>query len=214
MQSTWARVHAMRQLVRQREKLVCAVCDRTLLTGERAVRFSPNGEDFVDVCPLCQEIALEHGWVKEGSPTTPTVPNQRRRRKRGLASLFDPRRQPPDDPVVAEPILRRLSPPEQQMVEASDIFNASDYRRTVGGIAKSLGEPRASIVPLSGVSGELIVTVAWDISWYQYRVTPDSAQPVRLAERGHELGDLDASYKHWNARIEQDGRLVPEISPL
>jgi hypothetical protein len=204
----------MRQLVRQREKLVCAVCDRTLLTGERAVRFSPNGEDFVDVCPLCQEIALEHGWVKEGSPTTPTVPNQRRRRKRGLASLFDPRRQPPDDPVVAEPILRRLSPPEQQMVEASDIFNASDYRRTVGGIAKSLGEPRASIVPLSGVSGELIVTVAWDISWYQYRVTPDSAQPVRLAERGHELADLDASYKHWNARIEEDGRLVPEISPL
>ena len=36
----------------------------------------------------------------------------------------------------------------------------------------------------------------------------------RLAERGHELGDLDAVYQRWNARIEQDGRLVPEISPL
>jgi hypothetical protein len=115
---------------------------------------------------------------------------------------------------VAEPILRRLSAREQQMVEASDIFNASDYRRTVGGIAKSLGEPRASIIPLSGVSGELVVTVAWDISWYQYRVTPDSAQPVRLAERGHELAELDPGYKSWNARIEQDGRLVPEISPV
>jgi hypothetical protein len=100
------------------------------------------------------------------------------------------------------------------MVEAADIFNASDYRRTVGGIAKSLGEPRASIVPLSGVSGELVVTVAWDISWYQYRVTPDSAQPVRLAERGHEMTQLDAGYQHWNARIEADGRLIPEISPL
>jgi hypothetical protein len=100
------------------------------------------------------------------------------------------------------------------MVEAADIFNSSDYRRTVGGIAKSLGEPRASIVPLSGVSGELIVTVAWDISWYQYRVSPESAQPVRLAERGHELSELDAGYQRWNARIEQDGRLVPEISPL
>ena len=33
------------------------------------------------------------------------------------------------------------------MVEAADIFNSSDYRRTVGGIAKSLGEPRASIIP-------------------------------------------------------------------
>jgi hypothetical protein len=100
------------------------------------------------------------------------------------------------------------------MVEAADIFNASDYRRTVGGIAKSLGEPRASILPLSGVSGELVVTVAWDISWYQYRVTPDSAQPVRLAERGHELTELDASYQRWNARIENDGRLVPDIAPL
>ena|SRR5947207_494008 len=203
-----------RQLARQSATRICAVCERTLLTGERALRFSPNGEDFVDVCPLCADIALEHGWIKEGSPTTPTVPNQRRRRRRGLASLFDPRAQAPDDPVVAEPILRRLSVREQQMVEAADIFNASDYRRTVGGIAKSLGRPRASIVPLSGVSGELIVTVAWDISWYQYRLTPDSAQPVRLAERGHELADLDATYQHWNAKIEDDGRLFPDIEPL
>jgi hypothetical protein len=203
-----------RQLARQQTKLVCAVCERTLLTGERAVRFSPNGDEFVDVCPLCADIALEHGWVKEGSPTTPTVPNQRRRRRRGLALLFDPRREPPDDPVVAEPILRRLSVREQQLVEAADIFNSSDYRRTVGGIAKSLGQPRASIVPLSGVSGELIVTVAWDISWYQYRVSPESAQPVRLAERGHELADLEAGYQRWNAKIEDGGRLVPDIERL
>jgi hypothetical protein len=203
-----------RQLVRQSTTRVCAVCERTLLTGERALRFAPNGEDFVDVCPLCADIALEHGWIKEGSPTTPTVPNQRRKRRRGLASLFDPLRQPPDEPVVAEPILRRLSTREQQLVEAADIFNASDYRRTVGGIAKSLGKPRASIVPLSGVSGELIVSVAWDISWYQYRVSPESAQPVRLAERGHELADLDATYQRWNAKVEDDGRLVPDIERL
>ena len=203
-----------RQLTRQAPKVICAVCDRTLLTGERAVRFSPDGYEFVDVCALCSDIALEHGWVKEGSPTTPTVSSQRRRKRRGLASLFDPRREPADDPVVAEPILRRLSAREQQMVEAADIFNASDYRRTVGGIAKSLGAPRASIVPLSGVSGELIVTVAWDISWYQYRVTPDSAQPVRLAERGHELADLEVTYQRWNANIQDDGRLVPDIERL
>ena len=203
-----------RQLARQSVTRTCAVCERTLLTGERAVRFAPHGDEFVDVCPLCADIALEHGWIKEGSPTTPTVPNQRRRRRRGIASLFDPRREPADESVVAEPILRRLSPREQQMVEAADIFNSSDYRRTVGGIAKSLGSPRASIVPLSGVTGELIVTVAWDISWYQYRVTPDSVQPVRLAERGHELADLDAGYQRWNAHVEDDGRLVPQIERL
>ena len=47
-------------------------------------------------------------------------------------------------------------------------------------------------MPLSGVNAEIVVTVAWDISWYQYRVTPDSPQPVRLAERGHDPDELDA----------------------
>jgi hypothetical protein len=203
----------VRQLVRHTETRTCAICERTLLLGERAVRFAPNGDDFVDVCPLCQETAIDHGWIKEGSPTTPTVPTQsRRRRRRGLSSLFDTRRAPVAEPVASEPILRRLSEPELQMVEAAEIFNASDYRRTVGGIAKSLGEPKASIVPLSGVSGELIVTVAWDISWYQYRVSPDSAQQVRLAERGHELFELDPTYQRWNAHIEDDGRLMPAIA--
>ena len=204
----------MRQLARHPAKRICAVCERSLLTGERAVRFSPDGEEFVDVCALCQEAAVDYGWIKEGSPTSPTVTNQRRPRRRGIASLFDPRRQPPDDPVVAEPILRRLSVPEQQMVEAADTFNSSDYRRTVGGIAKSLGRPNVSVVPLSGVNTEVVVTVAWDISWYQYRVLFDSAQPVRLAERGHEPEELEASFRTWNARVDQDGRVVPEIARL
>jgi hypothetical protein len=98
------------------------------------------------------------------------------------------------------------------MVEAADMFNSSDHRRTVGGIAKSLGAPRVSILPLSGVTGELIVTVAWEISWYQYRVTPESAQPVRLADRGQDLSDLDAAFTRWNARVDREGRLVPNIS--
>ena len=58
----------------------CSICERTLLMGERAVRFSPNGgEDYVDVCPLCQDTAVENGWIKEGSPTTPMISAERRR---------------------------------------------------------------------------------------------------------------------------------------
>jgi hypothetical protein len=203
----------VRQLAGHQLKRTCAICERTLLIGERSFRFSPNGDEFVDVCPLCQETAVEYGWLKEGSPTTPTVPSQRRRR-RGLGSFFDLRRGSQPEPVAPEPILRRLSEPELEMVEAAELYNASDYRRTVGGIAKSLGTPRASILPLSGVSGELVVTIAWDISWYQYRVTPESAQPIKLAERGHDVSDLDSSYKEWNAHVEEDGKLVPEIARL
>jgi hypothetical protein len=110
--------------------------------------------------------------------------------------------------------LRKLSDGEVALLEAADLFNGSAYRRTVGGIAKSLGEPSASIVPLSGTSGELAVTVAWELSWYQYRVSPDSAQPVRLERRGHELEELDEGFKDWNAQVEDEGRLVPEIARL
>jgi hypothetical protein len=58
------------------------VCHRTLLMGERSVRFTPGGEDWVDVCALCTDQADEHGWIKEGSPTTPLVPDTSRRRRR------------------------------------------------------------------------------------------------------------------------------------
>jgi hypothetical protein len=192
----------------------CAICERTLLMGERATRYSPNGgEHYVDVCPLCQELALEYGWVKEGAPTTPTVPTERRRRRFTLAALIGTTKTPEAQaPVAAEPILRRLSEPELAAVEAADLFNASQYRRTVGGIAKSLGAPNVSIIPLSGVTPDVVVTVAWDISWYQYRVASDSVQPVRLAERGHDPADLERTFTAWNARMTQDGRIVPDIA--
>jgi len=195
----------------------CAVCERTLLLGERTVRFSPDpGAELVDVCPLCHEVAIEAGWVKEGSPTTPTIAGDRRRRRGlGLAKHFGITRAADEEPLAhQEPILRRLSDDEVALVEAADIFNGSAYRRTVGGIARSLGAPQASIVPLSGTTGELAVTVAWDLSWYQYRVSPDSGQPIRLERRGHEIDELEPAYRDWNAHVEDEGRLVPAIARL
>ena len=190
----------------------CAICERTLLVGERSTRYSPDGESYVDVCPLCQETALDYGWIKEGSPTSPVVAD--RRRRSWFSSFFGDTRKPEVAPVVDEPILRRLSEPELAMVEAADLFNESAFRRTIAGIAKSLGEPKASIVPLSGTSSEVVLTVAWDISWYQYRISPDAGQPVRLAERGHDPRELDTSFTAWNAKLTGDGRIAPDISPL
>jgi hypothetical protein len=194
----------------------CAICERTLLLGEKAVRYAPEeGADLVDVCPLCQDTAVEHGWIKEGTPTSPAVAGDRRRRRRGLGEMLGLRRGSPEDTVAPpEPILRRLSGDEVAILEVADLFNASTYRRTVGGIGKSLGAARASIVALSGDAGEMAVTVAWDLSWYQYRVSPDSGQPVRLERRGHELDELEESFKAWNAHVEDEGRLVPEIARI
>jgi len=189
---------------------ICAVCERSLLMGERATRFAPEGSDLVDVCPLCQDAALEHGWVREGSPSVPTMRPERRRRRLSLGAIFEQRR-PEVIPVAPAPTnSHRLTRVETALVEAADIFNGSPFRRTVAGIAKSLGPPEASIVQLSGVNKEVVVTVAWEISWYQYRVSLDSIQPVRLAERGLELDDLDVSFRRWNAHVDGEGRLVPD----
>jgi hypothetical protein len=183
--------------------------------GERSVRFTAGGEEWVDVCALCTEQADEHGWIREGSPTTPLVPESNRRRRRfgGLVALLENRKAEPE-PVVSEPVLRRLSQSEQAMVEAAELFNDSAYRRTIAGIAKSLGEARVSFLPLSGVNPEVVLTIAWDISWYQYRVVFESAQPVRLAERGYELDDLDDRFKGWNGSLAAGGRVSPDIPRL
>ena len=78
------------------------------------------------------------------------------------------------------------------MVEAAALFNASDARAHG---RRDRAQPRASrrssIVVLSGPNPEVVVTFAWDISWYQYRVNRDATQPVRLAERGLEPGELE-----------------------
>ncbi len=193
----------------------CAICERTLLMGERAIRFSPNGGgDYVDVCPLCAETAVEYGWIREGAPTTPTVPTVRKRRRGFLAAIMGTNPRATEETVAPEPILRRLSEQELSMVEAADLFNGSQYRRTVGGIGKSLGPPRVSVVVLSGVNAEVVVTVAWDISWYQYRVSPDSENPVRLEDRGHDPGELEGGFTEWNAHMDADGRIVPDIARL
>ena len=42
------------RITRQAQARSCAICERTLLMGERATRFSPAADgSFVDVCPLC-----------------------------------------------------------------------------------------------------------------------------------------------------------------
>jgi hypothetical protein len=198
--------------LRTQEAKRCAICERTLLVGERPLRFAPDGEDeFVDVCPLCQEAALDHGWVREGSPIGPAVRHARRRRSLSLGAILGGSRRAATETIVAEPILQRLSRQQQAIVEAAAVFNSSDALRTVEGIARSLGEPDVSVVTLSGPNPDIVITFSWEISWYQYRISRDSPQPVRLAERGLEPGELEPKFRAWNARLENGMGVIPEI---
>jgi hypothetical protein len=194
---------------------VCGLCERTLLMGEQAVRFSPDGHSYVHVCPLCQGVALDHGWVREGHAVSPAMQATGRKRKQKTLwqTLLGSRDEEPA-PVVADPILRRLSDDEVALVEAADLFNQSPFRRTIAGVARSLGEPQVSIIPLPGVNAETVLTFAWDITWYQYRVSPEAAQPVRIAERGHDLAEISHQYTVWNARMDDQGRLMPALATV
>ena len=78
-------------VTRVRDLHRCAICERTLLMGERPVRFAPNGDDLVEVCQLCQDAAFAAGWSREGAPFTPTLEPPRRRSRLSIGALLGAR---------------------------------------------------------------------------------------------------------------------------
>ncbi len=185
----------------------CAICGRTLLVGEGTTRFSPDGIEYVDVCPLCRGRAVEAGWYREGGSSLAVLPAAPRRGF--FAKLFGAPQTPPRS--VAQPILNRLSPDEQAIVEAVALFNGSSHRRTIDGLMRSLGSPRVAVGPSE--TGEIGIVVAWEISWYRYRVSPDESDPVQMVERGFDAAELGPDDVDWNADVDSAGRLVPRVAP-
>jgi hypothetical protein len=82
----------------------------------------------------------------------------------------------------------------------------------VQGVARALGAPLVSIVPLSGVNAELVLTFAWEITWYQYRVLPEAPQPIRLADRGADISEIEPAFTSWNAQLDDNGRVIPDVA--
>jgi hypothetical protein len=80
-------------------------------------------------------------------------------------------------------------------------FNASEAARTVAGLARTLGEPHVSVGAAAGSPGAARITVAWDLTWYQWRVAGgEGGQPVAELAHGTELDQLDAAARQWNAK--------------
>jgi hypothetical protein len=182
----------------------CAVCGRTLLLGERLVAYeSPEGAD-ARVCELCIDQADALGWIREGSLSVPLQLQSARNRPRGLKGLLGGSRQR----RVPEPFTPEALPADpRDAVEAGlELFNESYHPRTVCGIARTLGDPRVSVVMRS--PREMVVTVAWDLSWYQFRVDMLGPQPVTLQQRGEDVAEIDSRFRDWNAQAEPDGTLA------
>jgi hypothetical protein len=80
-------------------------------------------------------------------------------------------------------------------------FNASEAARTVAGLTRTLGEPRVSIGAAAGTAEAARITVAWDLTWYQWAVASgEREQPIAELARGTEIDQLDAAARQWNAK--------------
>jgi hypothetical protein len=86
-----------------------------------------------------------------------------------------------------------------------ECFNASEAARTVVGLSRSLGRPRASVGAAAGSPGRVRVTVAWELCWYQWAV--DLGGGVVEIAKGEEIGQLDPAARHWNANVGEGAQL-------
>jgi hypothetical protein len=135
------------------------------------------------VCDLCRGRAERLGWVDPAAPGA----NVGRR---------------PPEPELAES-------PSGRLERAARRFNASDAARTVAGLMRALGQPWVSIGAAAGSPSEVRVTVAWELSWYQWGVDlGDEMRPVFQIDKGEELGQLDGPARQWNASAGEGGRIV------
>lgn len=137
-----------------------------------------------------------------------------------LGGLLRRRARRPDTPAPAKrpeppapPPRRRPAPPldldaPSPFERAVARFNSSEAGHTVAGLTRSLGEPFASVGAAAGAPDEVRVTVAWELSWYQWGVDiGDELRPVFELRKGREIDQLDAAARQWNAQVGEDGRL-------
>lgn len=90
-------------------------------------------------------------------------------------------------------------------------FNDSPFTARLRDVHRSLGKPRANLSRVTGPEPRVLVTVLWDIVWYQYLVDLRREIPsedhVTLFREGMKLDDLAECFKEKNASIDDEGRL-------
>lgn len=226
-----------RREIRPNPKVVaCDICGRTLLPGESPETYLAGGSRR-QVCELCTARAVNEGWIRE-SASSGELPARRpagngrrslfgarrgrREREAEVVALPDGSETPPEglqtpDPAFALPESAREprnvhavpTNAELKMARAVELFNASDHRRKVGGVARSLGMPWISVRTAENEPSVVRIIVAWELSWYRFEVDlSDEAGGVRQAGQGTEISELDADEQGWNGASDDNGSLA------
>ncbi len=216
----------------------CDVCGRTILAGEATLAYVTREGEGRTVCELCRSRAEAVGWIREGrSPQLAPAAHERGRGPSRIRRLLDRAResvviatsrdQPsgagtkvaptaeteavpgaaPDTPAAPP---RRSVPqsPELRIRRAFDVFNASEHKRTVGGLIRSLGQPSVAAVSNGETPTEVRITVAWELAWYQWEVDlTGGGQAISAVAKGDEIEEIAEVDRDWNAHATEAGEL-------
>jgi hypothetical protein len=203
---------ATRQLQTSQEPMSCQICGRSLLRGERPASFR-SATQLYTVCELCTVRALGEGWVREGSAVSDTA-QTRSVRARSLVGRLRARLEDGHAPAAAERLELAAErhvhavPADQhgQLARAVALFNASEHRKTLSGVIRSLGAPYVHLGP---VRDEVLVEllVAWELCWYRFEADLEGDIVHRRAQ-GYELTELEGDLADANAAADPDGRLA------
>lgn len=224
----------------------CQVCGRRLLPGERATLYLTRDGAEASVCELCRPRAEAAGWLQPHEAEAQGGMGRERRRPRGQmlggllarlpAASGEPAEAAPDPAAAAtepRPSPRRPRPEQgpkpaaepaagegeergTSIAEALAAFNASNHRRTVAGLSRTLGPPRATALAIrtwNGLPGARL-TVAWELTWYQWEVgAGELGSEVRESGKGETIDQLRAPDRAWNLLVASDGTLEQRVAP-
>ena len=171
--------------------------------GVGGARQEGRGRGWLDRLRSHRDRARE-----QAAETAEVAPEQRvRRREPGSAPAAVPAERRGE---AREPRHVRAVPTnaELKMQRAVDLFNVSEFPRTVAGVARSLGAPDVCVRPLADRPSVVTITVMWELSWYRFEVDlSDEAGGLRREANGYELEELDPAESRSNAVADAGGVL-------
>jgi hypothetical protein len=192
------------------------VCDLCSLRAQQEgwIRESAAG-DMPTRVPRSEPRRGVLSRLRRRAPEPPPPPAPPPSRYGNGAEQFEqeePRPAPPRPrPSPKDPRHVRAIPTTAQakVDRALELFNGSSHQRTVAGLARTLGTPYVSAQPDAAQGSQVTVVVAWELSWYRYRVDlGDEADPVMMLDKGEEIEQIEEDLRDWNARLDADGRVL------
>lgn len=178
--------------------------------GEEIVQLRPSrGEraglmrrmaDFFGAAEPAEEDDFAHGAAR---------PDQEKRRKQRAdrRTQREDAPEPPEIEITPRDVTAVPTGPEAQLERGLELFNLSQFPRTIAGLSRSLGDPKVAAINVADGTA-IDIWVGWDLAWYSYRVTlGDPTEPVEQSGRGNDVDELIGVVREWNAGADGFGRL-------